>query len=96
MPNTVCLARLSRLRQTIFFISSLIGGGGGGWARLLLSVCVYLDWDLERGEGHFWYVSCMQKLRPVLAKFRTCLNLASPKHPPCCFKCNQGLYLYKF
>ena len=60
------------------------------------SLCVYLDWDLERGEGHFWYVSCMQKLRPVLAKFRTCLNLASPKHPPCCFKCNQGLYLYKF
>ena len=48
MPNTVCLARLSRLRQTIFFISSLIGGGGGGWARLLLSVCVF---GLGLGEG---------------------------------------------
>jgi hypothetical protein len=92
-PYHRCLTRALRVSLFSYFFPYW---WWRGWAGPLLPL-VYVFRSLTfRGEGHFRYVNDRQNLRPVLAKFRTFLNLASPKHPPCCFKCKQGLYLCKF
>ena len=71
----------------------MVVAGVGGPA---CTSCLRIGLHPLEGEGHKQPVKRSRNLRPVSAKFQTFLNLVHGKDPPCCFKCNQGLYLCKF